>query len=231
MPNLLTEFSERVLTLHNGAKGLRGLINVKITIPTDGEGDCIDMRASDASLDRYEEIIVAEGWDLKNYLPNPVIQNSHQYGNIIHTIGKARRTEVKDGALVQRWQFCSDINPFAKMAYGMYRGGYLNASSVGFIPKRWEYGAQGAGYYRKFLEQELLEVSAVGIPANANALALALKSGAVEKSTVQEAFDILKSICANPAGPATHASASGGGTHEAQLVRLVCDFGKVLKRA
>ncbi len=31
-----------------------------------------------------------------------------------------------------------------------------------------------------YLEQELLEVSAVSVPANPNALALALKSGAVE---------------------------------------------------
>src|SRR5205807_1049685 len=47
-----------------------------------------------------------------------------------------------------------------------------------------------------YLEQELLEVSAVGIPANPNALVLGLKSGAIEKSDLQELLAMLKSLCA-----------------------------------
>ena len=39
---------------------------------------------------------------------------------------------------------------------------------------------------RLYLEQELLEVSAVGIPANPNALALGLKNGAIEKSDLKD---------------------------------------------
>jgi hypothetical protein len=41
------------------------------------------------------------------------------------------------------------------------------------------------------LEQELLEVSAVAIPANPNALALAYKSGAVEKADLKELSSLL----------------------------------------
>ena len=51
----------------------------------------------------------------------------------------------------------------ARIAYGLYRGGFLNAVSVGFIPLRWENGTEQTAYGRKYLEQELLEVSAVGI--------------------------------------------------------------------
>jgi len=45
------------------------------------------------------------------------------------------------------------------------------------------------------VEQELLEVSAVGIPANPNALALAFKSGAIEKSDLQDTLDVLRLVC------------------------------------
>ena len=51
---------------------------------------------------------------------------------------------------------------------------------------------RGAAPRRRYLEQELLEVSAVAIPANPNALALGLKSGAVEKSDVRDLVDLLK---------------------------------------
>jgi hypothetical protein len=54
-------------------------------------------------------------------------------------------------------------------------------------------------YRRKYLEQELLEVSAVAIPANPSALALALRSGAVEKSDLRETLDLLRSVCGSPA--------------------------------
>jgi hypothetical protein len=47
-----------------------------------------------------------------------------------------------------------------------------------------------------YLEQELLEVSAVAIPANPNALSLALKSGAVEQSDLRETLDLLRSLTA-----------------------------------
>src|SRR5207249_12058254 len=91
------------------------------------------------------------------------------------------RAQSEGAYLFQRVQFAVDENPIAKLAYGLYRGGFLNAVSVGFIPLRWENGSQEKGYRRKFLEQELLEVSAVSIPANPNALTLGLKAGAIQK--------------------------------------------------
>ena len=103
------------------------------------------------------------------------------------------------GQLLQRIQFATDVNPIAKIAYGLYKGKFLNAVSVGFIPLRWENGTDKSGYRRKYLEQELLEVSAVGIPANPNALALAYKSGAVEKSDLRETYDLLRLTLEKPA--------------------------------
>src|SRR4051794_38544160 len=100
---LQNEFGGRLLQLHNGKPGLRSQVPVKVTMPNDAQGDCIDMRASDETLDRYDEVIKAGGWELDNYLANPVIQNSHQYGDLIFTIGKALTTRVEGNALIQRW--------------------------------------------------------------------------------------------------------------------------------
>jgi HK97 family phage prohead protease len=152
----------------------------------------LDFISSDETLDRYNEIISASGWKLANYQRNPVFQNAHQYGDILHTLGRALVTQVTSGKLMQRIEFACDVNPMARIAYGLYKGKFLNAVSVGFVPVRWEDGTDKTTYRRRFLEQELLEVSAVGIPANPNALALGLKSGAVEKSDLKELADLLR---------------------------------------
>jgi hypothetical protein len=97
------------------------------------------------------------------------------------------------------------VNPIARIAYGLYKGAFLNAVSVGFVPIRWEDGASSAASgsagvtpsstcRRKYLEQELLEVSAVAIPANPDALALGFKSGAVTKADLVDTLDLLRCL-------------------------------------
>jgi hypothetical protein len=197
---------------------------IPVEVSDNSCNSCLDFVSSDSTVDRYGEIIQASGWKLENYQKNPVFQNSHQYGDILFTLGKALITEVRgsprpsDGRgikgegsyLFQRIQFACDINPMAKIAYGLYKGKFLNAVSVGFVPIRWDtpnqssasLSAQGRGLgevdqvrapiRRRYLEQELLEVSAVAIPANPNALALGLKSGAINKSDVQDLGELLR---------------------------------------
>lgn len=149
---------------------------------------------------------MAGGWRLENYRRNPIVQNAHQYGDILFTIGKAVLTEVRGGRLYQRVEFATEVNPMARIAYGLYKGRFLNAVSVGFLPIRWETGGPASGFERKFVEQELLEVSAVAIPANPNALQLALGDGAIDKGDLRELAQLLVH-CAAPAGsPPPHFS-------------------------
>ena len=201
-----TEFSSRLITLCDGRQGIRGGVHVEIREPDTASKSTLDFVASDETIDRYNEIISASGWNLANYQLNPVFQNAHQYGDILFTLGKAVITEIRSRpstingqsgsdqpstCLYQRIQFATDVNPMAKIAYGLYRGRFLNAVSVGFVPVRWVNGdgkehnsssrsdasssiqrfsdstsSRSSGYRRKYIEQELLEVSAVGIPAN-----------------------------------------------------------------
>ncbi len=204
---LTSEFSDRLVTLSDGRSGLRGALPVEVQAaspssaepsphlqsPAGNSQPVLRFTASDETLDRYGEIISASGWRLDNYRRNPVFQNAHQYGDVIFTLGKAISTEVRDGRLSQTVEFATEVNPMARIAYGLYKGKFLNAVSVGFIPLKWVNGeAEGrGGFRRKYVEQELLEVSAVGIPANPNALALGLKSGAIEKADLQELREVI----------------------------------------
>src|SRR6516164_5526624 len=203
-----------LIPLHDNRPGLRSLLQVEVReagAAAAGEGGAtLDFIASTATLDRYHEVIEPAGWRLESYRRNPVFQNAHNYGDILFTLGKALSTEVRgvgDGqALCQRIQFAVDVNPVARIAYGLYKGGFLNAVSVGFIPLRWEDGdgergasergasERGVSPRRRYLEQELLEVSAVAIPANPDALALGVKSGAITKSDMAETLDLLRCL-------------------------------------
>jgi len=190
-----------------------------------GSAAVLDFIASTATVDRYHEIIEPAGWRLESYRRNPVFQNAHNYGDILFTLGKALVTEVRTvgsrQALCQRIQFATEVNPVARIAYGLYKGGFLSAVSVGFVPLRWEDGGNApAGEVaprRRYLEQELLEVSAVAIPANPDALALGLKSGAVSKSDLQEMFDVVRALV--------------GRGRENGWLDLAREFGRVMRKA
>ena len=247
------EFNDRLVTLCDGRAGLRGTLEVELG---EGEGPssasgspaCLDFIASSETLDRYQEIISVNGWRLENYRRNPVFQNAHQYGDIIFTLGKALITEVRgvgsERVLFQRIEFATEVNPLARIAYGLYKGRFLNAVSVGFIPVRWETGDEQTSFRRRFLEQELLEVSAVGIQANPQALALGLKSGAIAQNDARELLELLRSLeptlngrpetrtetlRSQPADPQTDAGASGLGSNEAHWLRLARDLAGLWK--
>jgi len=204
----LSEFADRLTTLQTTRQGLRATLSIKST-PDKDDADLLHMVASNETLDRYDEVIEADGWQLDRYRKNPVIQNSHRYSDILDTIGRAEKTEVVNGALVQVWRFATKENPIAKIARDLYRGRFLNASSVGFIPHEWENGSEKAGYRRRYTKSELLEVSAVGIPANPDALQLAYKSGCIEKSDLVELSKLLtgtlKQISREAGAPAPRA--------------------------
>jgi HK97 family phage prohead protease len=126
---------------------------------------------STADEDRHGEVVV-QNWDLKNFKANPVILNSHNYGDATDVIGKAVSIKViKDEATGEKRlegdiKFATLENPKAKIIFDLYAGGFLNAFSVGFIPKEFDDTNQ-------ILKSELLEISAVSVPANAMALAKA----------------------------------------------------------
>jgi HK97 family phage prohead protease len=225
-----------LIPLHDGRPGVRALMQVETrepqgsTLEAGGSSAILDFIASTATVDRYHEIIEPAGWRLESYRRNPVFQNAHNYGDILFTLGKALVTEVRaigtGQALYQRIQFATEVNPVARIAYGLYKGGFLNAVSVGFIPLKWEDGNRTNGTdgtngpRRRYLEQELLEVSAVAIPANPDALALGVKSGAVCKADLQETFEVLRAVVGTT-----------GKQQSGQWLDLAREFRRVMQKA
>ena len=53
-------------------------LEISISEPTNPER-VIRFRASDDSVDRYNEVILAEGWDVADYVKNPVVMQFHDY--------------------------------------------------------------------------------------------------------------------------------------------------------
>lgn len=120
-----------------------------------------EVTMSTDSTDRHGDI-VKQNWDLKPFKKNPVLLDSHNYGSIEHIIGRVNGTKVKDGKLVGKAEFAL-ANPKGLLAFKMAQDGFLNATSVGFIPL--EFDDKG-----NIAKSELLELSAVSVPANAEAL-------------------------------------------------------------
>lgn len=127
--------------------------------------------ASTSVVDRHNERINQEGWDLKNFKNNPVMLWAHDHTEIAVGVCKNIHIERKNGSarLVFTPEF-HDKTEKAKALKALFEEGWLNSFSVGFIPKDFD------GKDSTYLKQELLEISAVNVPANPDARMLAYKS-------------------------------------------------------
>lgn len=144
----------------------------------------IEFIGSTATHDRYGDVIEQTGWELGNFVKNPVIPWGHDYGS--PPVAKAVEVGLREGNLFFKGQFATaEEYEFADTIYKLYKGGYLRAFSVGFIPLEWkiekEYDEDGqlVDLYWVFTKCELLEVSCVTVPANPEALVLAFRDGTI----------------------------------------------------
>ena len=125
--------------------------------------------ASTGEVDRHGDTVAPEGWRLEAYRDNPVVLWAHDYGE--PAIGRAEAVWSDGRALRARLEFAP--TEFAGQVERLYRQGYQRGVSVGFRPLRFEERRDplsGAFLGIRFLEQELLEISAVPVPANGGAL-------------------------------------------------------------
>ena len=125
--------------------------------------------ASTGAVDRHGDTVAPEGWRLDAYRENPVVLWAHDYRR--PAIGRAQSVWRDGGALLARLEFAP--TEFGREIEALYRQGYQQGVSVGFRPLRFEErrdARTGAFLGIRFLEQELLEISAVPVPANRGAL-------------------------------------------------------------
>jgi HK97 family phage prohead protease len=111
------------------------------------------------TVDRVGDV-VEQNWDLENYKKNPVLLYAHDYSQL--PIGRTN-PYMDQGKLKFDVEFVpKEIYPFAGTVEAMVELGFLNAVSVGFKPLDMD--------GTRIKRSELLELSIVPIPANAEAL-------------------------------------------------------------
>ena len=133
-------------------------------------------------VDRDGDILRASGVDFSNYMKNPVFLSFHNSREF--PLGKVTKFWVEGNEVKAIVYFptleelSTDPNNASEKAklvdftYHCYKTGMLNAVSVGFIPVEWIETENGYD----ILKWELLEFSAVAVPANQDAIAQAVKS-------------------------------------------------------
>lgn len=131
--------------------------------------------ASDNSVDRMGDSLDADRWDLKNFKKNPVLLAGHDY-RPEYVIGVAKNIKVEGEKLMFEPEF-HDFTELAKNMAVLVKNQILKAWSVGFIPNAL------LDPENKSAKNELLEISLVAVPANANALMVEAKSYSSETKT------------------------------------------------
>jgi HK97 family phage prohead protease len=127
---------------------------------------------SDATVDRYGDIIEPDGWLLDGFRSNPIALFNH---NPQQPIGKWQNIRVEGDQLVADFQPAKEgTSQRTDEILSLIEQDILRATSVGFRgvasepidPKRPMAGT-------RYTQQELLETSIVSVPANPAALAVA----------------------------------------------------------
>ena len=157
-----------------------------------GNDGTITAVASTPDPDRMDDV-VAPSWKLDDFRRSPVIMHAHDYEGPV--VGKAVEIDLVGDTLMMRVQFDEhESNPLGQRLANQYREGFMSAFSVGFAPGKVTprsqlpkdhpaYSEKSAGSLMEM--NSLLEVSAVAIPANPQALAVRAKRWGLEPEAVK----------------------------------------------
>lgn len=128
--------------------------------------------ASTAVEDRHGEVVSLEGWDVRNFKKNPVLLWAHNHDEI--AVGYAKNLK-KDMSFIPVFHDKTDKARALKALYegyvdddGVEVPPVLNSFSVGFRALEMDGNT--------YTKQELLEISAVNVPANPEARVIAYKA-------------------------------------------------------
>jgi len=153
---------------------------------TDVEERTVTATINTATVDRQKEVVLPNGADLERYQKNPIVLWAHQYSET--PIARCLWIKKSRKSIVAKAKFAQTEK--ADEIFQLYRDGYLSAFSIGFIAKKWREPSpedikkhpEWAEAKRVIEQWELLEFSAVPVPANPEALVVAVKSNDIKIS-------------------------------------------------
>lgn len=179
----------------------KGVTQTKeISIKAEDLGErSVQFTISKEVTDRDGDILRAGGVDFNNYMKNPVFLSFHNSREF--PLGKVTKFWVEGNSVKAIVYFptleelstdpaqASEKAKLVDFTYHCYKTGMLNAVSVGFIPLEWTETKDGYD----ITKWELLEFSAVAVPANQDAIAEAVKSFGLDESVVKDFMTTEKS--------------------------------------
>ncbi len=140
-------------------------------LKTDEGGTGLTATVSTKTPDRDGDVIDPRLIDVANFLGNPICTWAHSYRDL--PVGRWDGLRASDSALVGHVEWAP--HGFARTVGELYTAGYLRAFSIGFLPleapQRNEHGGVDFGRI------ELLEIAAVPVPANPQALTIGRAKG------------------------------------------------------
>jgi HK97 family phage prohead protease len=129
-----------------------------------------DFILSDPTVDRYGDIILSDGWELKNFKQNPIALFAHRSD---FPIGKWQNLRVSDNALRGTLELApKGTSDRIDEIHRLVDADILRAVSVGFTPIQSK-PRPGDEFGTIYIRQELVECSIVTVPANPSALNVA----------------------------------------------------------
>jgi hypothetical protein len=154
---------------------------------------------STATIDRDGEVIQSHGINTRAFEANPVVFFGHDYSR--PPIGKVVGFKRADTSLTAKIVFAERPKDFPEneewmpsTLFSLYQQGVMRAFSIGFIPTEVreptprDKGTYGPDVKRVFSKIQMLELSAVPIPANSEAVAVAVSKGIVTAATAKALF-------------------------------------------
>lgn len=134
----------------------------------------VRFRLTERMVDRDSEVIEPAGIKLDNFKKNPQFLWSHDIWGDNLPIGKVLMNTIEQKKEYLDANVMFDLeDEFAARVYKKYLGGYLTSGSIRFIPKAWARDPVLPNQKGLTItESELLEFSAVIVPANPGAVVI-----------------------------------------------------------
>lgn len=180
--------------LMDGEKSFNQTLFLK-TKSVDNKNYTIEGKFSTGDIDRHGEVVDQKGWDLTDFLNNPVILFQHD-GNQLPVAKCVSIGIDADGDLAGVIQFAVNEYEFAKTVFNMYANGFMRAFSCGFMNTVYEYDSINEVIILR--KNKLHEISCVSIPANAMALAKSkgfetkeIEGDAIEDDIIKEEEEVV----------------------------------------
>lgn len=195
MGNLLSDAKFRELAQSGDVAG--GLLkSFAAEVKAEADSRALTFTISTQSVDRQGDSVAVTGWHTAEYRKNPVVLWAHDRTSL--PVARSLNEWVEGNALKARAEFTpAGMARFNDTVYEMYKQGFLSAVSVGFLPRKWAWSEETN---RKlgidFIEQDLLEFSAVPVPANADALIEARSAGLDLEPIKEWAGAVIRRHCA-----------------------------------